>query len=313
MNTVTENAPLDQKSIGLYKKFNVTRTDGKDQPGAKHENDEYFVLNLTSDANAVPALAAYAEACQEKYPALADDLRKKVMTAVLADSEFVPVPETTLPNGHVEPAFLVARYLSSKGPAGIATSNPTGAPWVEINYHDARKACEAGGGQLITETQWLAIAWNISQQPENWTSGVVGEGSLFQGLHTGSVDEPQPGSYESEDAAERRWFVLSNGEKIFDFAGNAYSWVFDNVQGDEAGLIAEKFTKESPSISTAPYPSKQKGVGWPPSLPCDWSGYALIRGGCWDSVDYAGVFYLSGVSPDYEYDYVGFRSTKSLG
>jgi hypothetical protein len=35
-----------------------------------------------------------------------------------ADSEFVTVPETTLPNGTVVPEFQVARYLSSKGPAG---------------------------------------------------------------------------------------------------------------------------------------------------------------------------------------------------
>jgi len=77
MNAVTENASLDQTAVGLYHKFNVTRTDGKDQPGGKHEHDEYFVLNLTTDKNAIPALAAYAESCTEKYPVLAADLRKK--------------------------------------------------------------------------------------------------------------------------------------------------------------------------------------------------------------------------------------------
>jgi len=232
---------------------------------------------------------------------------------VLADSEFVEVPEITLPNGHVEPAFLVARYLSSKGPAGIAQSTQGGTPWVEIDYHEARKACEAVSGQLITETQWLAIAWNISQQPENWTGGVVGEGNLFQGLHDGNVEEAQPGTYESEDATERRWFVLSNGEKVFDFAGNAYSWVFDNVQGDEAGLIAKKFTKASPSISTAPYPSMQKDVGW--QLPCHVIGPAMRSfaavAGARDGG--AGVFYLGYGFPGSEVDFVGFRCTKSLG
>jgi len=63
--------------------------------------------------------------------------------------------------------------------------------------------------------------------------------------------------------------------------GNVYQWVFDNVQGDITGVIASDFAEDSPSITTAPYPSEEKGMGnyevW------DWSGRALIRGGCWYS------------------------------
>lgn len=56
---------------GIYNKFNITRTDGTDAPGGKHHGDEYFVLNLTTDKNAIPAIAAYAAACAAEYPALA--------------------------------------------------------------------------------------------------------------------------------------------------------------------------------------------------------------------------------------------------
>lgn len=300
------NAP----DIGLFKKFIVSRADGANAPGGKHADCDYFVLDLTHDKHAIPAAAAYADSCAMAYPALAKDLRAKVAAAVAVQSEFITVPETTLPNGTVVPSFQVGRYLSSEGPAGIPLSTPNATPWIEIDYHEARKACETAGSKLITETQALAIAWNISQQDVNWTGGKVGEGNIFMGIHKGNVDEAQPGTYESEDPEERRWHVLSNGDRINDFAGNAYTWVFDDVQGDEQGLIAKPFADDSPSITTAPYPSMEKGTGWRPRAGSDWSGRALVRGGCWDSVDLAGVFDLGHGWPGSDVVSVGFRCTK---
>lgn len=64
---------MDNK--GLYNKFIVKRTDGKSSPGEKHENCEYFVLDITHDKFAIPALKAYAEACADELPELATDLR----------------------------------------------------------------------------------------------------------------------------------------------------------------------------------------------------------------------------------------------
>lgn len=310
MNAITETASLDQSKVGLYQKFTVTRTDGKDAPGGKHEKAEYFVLNLITDTHALPAIAAYADSCQEQYPLLAADLRAKVATAVTAASEFVEVPETTLPNGHVEPAFIVARYLASKGPASIPLSTPTGQPWTRINYREAIAAAATAGLKLITETQALAIAWNISQQDINWTGGKVGAGKVFQGLHKDALDGPQPSTYESTDSEERRWHDLSNGERVYDFAGNAYTWAFDNVQGDEEGIVAKAFGEDSPSITTPPHPSMENGVGWYPDAGDDWSGYALIRGGFWRSGGSAGVFSLNGGWPDLDRSSVGFRCTK---
>ena len=302
------NAP-DQHKLGLYNKFTVSRVDGTDIPGGKHHGDEYFVLNLTTDRNALPAIAAYAEACAADYPILADDLRAKVALMLATANEFVTVPETTLPNGTVVPTFQVARYLSSQEPAGLPMSVSHAAPWVEINFHDAKEAATKAGYQLITETQALAIAWNVSQQDANWTGGKVGEGALYQGLHKGTVSNAQPGSYESPDANERRWMVLSNGERIYDVAGNAYTWVFDDVQGDEAGLIVKPFDAASPSITTAPFTRMEKGMGWRPESGTKWSGYALIRGGGWSSGSLAGAFGLGHYWPDGRYDGVGFRCT----
>jgi len=302
---------LNQKELGLYQKFSVARTDGQDAPGQRHHGDEYFVLNLTTDKHAIPALAAYAESCAADYPRLAEDLRVKIAENISAASLYITVPEITLPSGLVVPSFRVAKYAMSRGVCDIAISSNAEKPWINISYDESRRACEAAGGMLITETQALAIAYDISQQAINWTGGKVGEGKIYQGIHQGSVNEAMAGNYEPNDSEDRRWHVLSNGESIHDFAGNVYTWIFDDVQGNEKGLTS-KIAADSISLTTAPFPSQEKGMGWRPSCACNWSGRALVRGGDWCSESYAGVFVLRYGDPVDRYVDVGFRCTKGL-
>jgi formylglycine-generating enzyme required for sulfatase activity len=225
-------------------------------------------------------------------------------------SLFVTVPAVTLPNGTTVPSFQVGQYHCGLGENGAAVVSATAVPAVRIDYPTARAACALAGAVLITELQYLAIAFDISQQDINWTGGKVGQGEVFMGLHLDNVDGPVAGDFVSDDENERRWHQLSNGEKVYDFAGHIYSWVFDNVQGDEQGLVAKAFAEDSPSIATAPYPCMENGMGWRPDAGANWSGDALLRGGCWHGEDYAGVFRLDYGSPDYRLGYVGFRCTK---
>lgn len=302
---------IDQHQLGLYGKFNISRTDGKDAPGGSHEHDQYFVLNLTTDKHSIPAALSYIESCESEYPALAADLRALIAEKVLAESIYITVPQVTLPDGTVVESFRAAKYLSSRAAGGYAVSTAEGMPWVRINYDDARKACLLSGATLILESQALAIAYDISQQDINWTGGKVGEGKVYQGVHKGRVSSAQPATYESTDTEERRWHQLSNGERIYDFAGNAFSWVFDNVQGDIDGKNS-KIAADSISLTTAPFPSQEKGMGYRPDGARDWSGSALIRGGYWCSGSAAGVFSLrSGWHGD-EGGGVGFRCTKGF-
>jgi hypothetical protein len=67
----TNNADKNQ---GLYNKFTVSRTDGTDLPGQKHAGCKYFVLDLTHDPHAIPAIRAYADSCRVNFPALAKDI-----------------------------------------------------------------------------------------------------------------------------------------------------------------------------------------------------------------------------------------------
>ncbi len=70
---------MGDKTRGLFGKFIVKRMDGTDAPGAKHDGCWYFVLDLTHDKFAIPALERYADACGVEYPLLARDLRAKIL------------------------------------------------------------------------------------------------------------------------------------------------------------------------------------------------------------------------------------------
>ena len=60
----------------LYHKYNVQRVDNaENNPSSKHYNGcDLFVLDISHDPFAIPALKAYAEACKTDYPILARDL-----------------------------------------------------------------------------------------------------------------------------------------------------------------------------------------------------------------------------------------------
>ena len=68
-----------QAEQGVYRKFDVFRTDCRDMPGGDRQEAEYFVLDLTYDPHAKAALAAYAESVAATHPELARDLRAKLV------------------------------------------------------------------------------------------------------------------------------------------------------------------------------------------------------------------------------------------
>lgn len=82
---------MSDKECGLYKKFSVFRNDGSSLPGQKHHGCDYFVLDLTHDKFAALAPAAYADACENDYPLLASDLRKKI-EVITPQEKGEPVP-----------------------------------------------------------------------------------------------------------------------------------------------------------------------------------------------------------------------------
>lgn len=230
----------------------------------------------------------------------------------LAKNQFVMIPATTLPSGQLVPAFFVGKYFSAIEAGGAVIVSEAAVPAVRISYRAARQACLDSGLALLTLAQSTAIALNVAGMDENWSGGKVGEGTLMQGLHLGTVNGAVAGTCSSKKETERRGFKLSTGDVIFDAAGHLYTWLFDDVQGDTDGVVASAFAEGSPAVS-APFPSLEQGMGWYPKAGADWSGDALVRGGCWCSDSNAGVFNLFDGSPgDGNLD-VGFRCTAPIG
>lgn len=75
---------MDKRRKGIYKKYFVERTDGSSGNGGKHEHCQYFVLDVTHDKFAIPALRAYAEACAVEYPVLSVELQTLVSARLKA-------------------------------------------------------------------------------------------------------------------------------------------------------------------------------------------------------------------------------------
>ena len=69
------NRPAEEQ--GLFRKFVVSRVDGSDQPGGKHDGCQYFVLDMTHDEHAPAALRAYAESCKASHPELSAELVRR--------------------------------------------------------------------------------------------------------------------------------------------------------------------------------------------------------------------------------------------
>lgn len=230
---------------------------------------------------------------------------------------FIRVPEVHLPCGIVVPTFEASTFLCSQAPDSRvprAASLARLTPWVRVSYWEALAACRASGWSLITERQWLAIAHDAAGQNCNWTGGKVGLGKLKQGLRKRSILSPASGMYQPDDKSEARWKTLSNGQKLCDFGGNAWSWVYDDIQGGQEGVTGV-VEPDSPSVTTAPCDPRADGMGIFPkagSARLVWDDRGLIRGGGCCSGKDAGAFALYAALLNGKYAMVGFRATRPV-
>jgi len=137
-------------------------------------------------------------------------------------------------------------------------SSANGFPIANVNRATAISLCATitnpdfdGTFRLINNEEWMTIARNLEQQPTNWNTGIVGQGSLKRGnaglnetnvsyrYASGSwssppvyynadyLGSPSPASQRTENSTAR--MILSNGENIWDFSGNLSEWVRNTV------------------------------------------------------------------------------------
>jgi len=250
--------------------------------------------------------------------------------------------------------FCVMKYPAKNNNASTAaTSIYSTTPWVSINRGletdttiNAIRACGLGGARLISNTQWQTVARNAESVAANWSENATGSGvmprghsdnqHLISGMSgSGSPLDHPPGDTDgyygtgntvSAGWEQRRTLFLSNGEVVWDFAGNVFQWVSDeaNDLGTNPYLTGSdiEFTNSTyfPSYSTN-FPPDINRLIFGPSNPSfnsnknigkiqGASPYAgpVYRGGSFNSGIMSGVFSAglnrSYTSPDSQ---TGFR------
>ncbi|MBC7419642.1 MAG: hypothetical protein H7328_02845, partial [Bdellovibrio sp.] len=223
-------------------------------------------------------------------------------------TNYILVPKLS---GYTVKDFCVAKYEMKDDGYGQAISQATGSPWVSINRPTSRSACQAlgVGYDLISNDQWQTMARDIADVASNWSTGTVYSGELNRG-HS----DLSPGSYLIADASDvnacsgtgqtcsntvwnsqRRTHRLSNGNVVWDFAGNVWEWVTNN--NTVANATDSQISTFSSGIVQQKYGNDQF-CGSPVSSP--WCGFgqgmvnyiagAVFRGGAWNDGSNAGVF-----------------------
>jgi formylglycine-generating enzyme required for sulfatase activity len=209
--------------------------------------------------------------------------------------------------------FYVMQY-QARNNGGVPTSTGNGLPWTNISQLDAIQKSKDAGYHLITNWEWMAIARDIEQVPENWTGGAVGSGMIKRGnvgiTDDGSYDGANPETGILNDKAKLK---LSNGEEIYHFSGNVWEWVDDTITQGEQYInfnqnasnwyefnatdlfkVAQKlpYTEVGPKETYATPSSNGLGRIYINTSNGSSANRAFLRGGAWGNGADAGVFAL---------------------
>ncbi|NBO38647.1 hypothetical protein EBU99_08700 [bacterium] len=248
--------------------------------------------------------------------------------------------------------FCVMKYPAKYNGSGAAVSQPNSLPWVNIPRGSNSTGTTGTPGTPGTTgtpgTPGSAIQKNLEGVRANWSGGIVGSGILNRGHSDGSPAQildhspddlnayigtgdaavaikpwDQWGSTTPDPGADqKRTHMLSNGEVIWDFSGNIWQWVRDDIStlgvdftgvtndldvsvltGTNQMIFGTGLTLSSPS-------TKNLGRFVVPASAnaATLSGAAFARGGAFDSNDAAGLYAANlSFNPSIVSDRVGFR------
>ena len=245
---------------------------------------------------------------------------------------FIPVPGNSLFN--TQGGFCAMKY-EAKNVGGVATSQATSTPWVSISQTDAMTTSSAActGCHLISEAEYLTIAHNVLSVDSNWSGGTVGSGYIYSGHNDNNPASALAASTSDSDgysgtgnvspSNQRRTLTLTNGEVIWDMAGNVYDWTSGQTTGGQPGASGYAWREWNAiagtgSLSSNPHPSygtpaasnwtSTHGIGQVFSSSTETVLRGFLRGGGWGNGSLAGVLTLDlTYSPSTPDGYLGFR------
>jgi hypothetical protein len=250
---------------------------------------------------------------------------------------WIKVPADPSPEVNTD-EFCIMKYEARKDGSNRPESRSIGTPWDNIargldetTANSAWKACKDLGNRydLTSNAQWQAIARNIESAQSapghylNWSNNSPAADNIINYGHSwhspdsllaaSADDDPCFGTDATNcansghaDFAMKRTHVLSNGEVIWDFSGNAWEWVKDDssfnyglnntawknigsTSGDTCNLPGCSGPQGRPKAAFGP-------VGTYSGKPSDFLGAfttgsagAIIRGG-WDLNGVLGIF-----------------------
>ena len=271
----------------------------------------------------VPGSATYSTSnfCVMKYEA------KCALTAS-------PTVGLTTPNtGYNTYANNTTACTSANSRGLVSTSS--GLPVTNIDQPTsttyATNTIGCTGCTLISEAQWLTIAQNVLSNPVNWSGNAVGSGFIYSGHNDSSPANSLVASDDSNGYSgtgqssgnQKRTLTLTNGETIWDLAGNVWEWTSGQKTGGQpspASFAYREWTAVSGgTISPSPFPAttglsgastwnSSNGIGQIYSDSGDNTLRGFFRGGYWIQGSAAGVLAMFlGYTPTASFSFVGFR------
>ncbi len=149
-----------------------------------------------------------------KYGGIAGDTDPMDLTQPSdCPTNFISVPGSAR---YHQAGFCVMAYEARKGSNNTPVSKKDGTPWINISQSGAidysKNTCT--GCHLITENEWMTIASDIAKVDDNWIKTDDGMMMIYNGYNT-----------------DHNYYTLSNGETIYNLAGNYAEFTSGQVTG----------------------------------------------------------------------------------
>ena len=268
-------------------------------------------------------------------------------TDIKCPTGFIAVPGSTT---YGTSDFCVMKYEAKNNGSDIPVSTASGTPWVSINQTTALTKAQTVENctncHLISEAEWMTIAQNVLSVDSNWSGNAVGSGAIYRGHSDNnpansleaSTDDTNgyvnTGNSSSSSPEQRRTLTLTNGEVIWDLAGNVAEWTSGQISGansqPQAGTSTGYNWKQwntitsQGSLQVDPRPkntgitgngttsptswTSNQGIGQIYDNPAETALRGFVRGGYWSNSTNAGVLFLGlNSAPSGTVAGIGFR------
>ena len=240
-------------------------------------NSANFPTSLESSNIKLPENATYTYTSNGRYYCLTATVQNntyRVMSnntrptdgncvGILADGSTCPVNWVLIPGNAAFSTneFCIMKY-EARNVGGVATSQPTGAPWTNISQTSAisTAAAACSGCRLMTDAEWMTLAANIYGVGSNWSGGSVGSGYVFAGhtdgspaaaidastddsngyINTGNTSGQTASTSGVQGNSQRRTHTLNTGEVVWDLMGNVWEQTSGTLgAGQLPGLVSD--------------------------------------------------------------------------